>query len=78
MITGSQYEALMEYLSKTPDKDKLNSYLVGNKSNRLSFSGKYNDDLMYNIYDLVSNVREWTQEASGKSYRNVCPFYFFY
>ena len=31
---------------------------------------------MYNIYDLVSNVREWTQEASGKSYRNVRGGYF--
>ena len=55
MITGSQYEALMAHLSKTSDKDKINSYLVGNKTNRLSFSGKYNDDLMYNIYDLASN-----------------------
>ena len=76
MITGSQYEALMDYLSKTSDKDKLNSYLVGNKTNRLSFSGKYNDDLMYNIYDLASNIREWTQEASDKSYRNVRGGYF--
>ena len=76
MITGSQYEALMAHLSKTSDKDKINSYLIGNKTNKLSFSGKYNDDLMYNIYDLVSNVREWTQEASGKSYRNVRGGYF--
>ncbi len=76
MITGSQYEALMAHLSKTSDKDKLNSYLIGNKTNRLSFSGKYNDDLMYNIYDLASNVREWTQEASGKSYRNVRGGYY--
>ena len=76
MITGSQYGALMAHLSKTSDKDKTNSYLIGNKTNKLSFSGKYNDDLMYNIYDLASNVREWTQEASGKSYRNVRGGYF--
>lgn len=76
MITGSQYEALMAHLSKTSDKDKINSYLVGNKTNKLSFSGKYNDDLMYNIYDLASNIREWTQEASGSSYRNVRGGYF--
>ena len=31
---------------------------------------------MYNIYDLASNVREWTQEASGKSYRNVRGGYY--
>lgn len=76
MITGSQYEALMAHLSKTSDKDKINSYLVGNKTNRLSFSGKYNDDLMYNIYDLASNVREWTQEAKGKSNRDVRGGYY--
>ena len=76
MITGSQYDALVSYLSATSYKDKLSSYSIGNKSNRLSFSGKYNDDLIFNIYDLASNVREYTQEASGISYRNIRGGYY--
>lgn len=64
MIWGSQYDAVLNYILEGNDKSKVNA-TTGNHSGSRAATGKYPSDIMNNIFDLSSNVREWTPEANG-------------
>ena len=68
MIWGSQYDAALNYLLTGSDKTKV-TLRTGNHSGARSITGEYPNDIMNNIFDLSSNVREWTVEANSSAYR---------
>ena len=68
MIWGCQYDAMLNYLLEGSDKVKV-TQRTGNHSGTRSVTGEYPNDIMNNIFDLSSNVREWTQEAYYSQYR---------
>ena len=68
MIWGCQYDAMLNFLLEENDKTKVTER-TGNHSNVRSITGEYPNDIMSNIFDLSSNVREWTQEAYSSAYR---------
>lgn len=61
MVWGSQYNSMLNWISTGSEKSKLQATNIGNKSNAQATTGSYSDDKMNNIYDLVSNVVEFTQ-----------------
>lgn len=69
MITGMQYDAMLNWMLKGKDKTKVTALNIGNKSNALSVSGNYSNDKINNIYDLASNAYEVTQESNSYNYR---------
>ena len=73
MITGSQYDAMMNFALLGEDKSKVTDYSLnyGNKTGSIALSGSYEDDKISNIYDLISNTYEHTIEANGNSQRLV-------
>lgn len=62
MIWGCQYDAMLNYVLQGTDKSKVTT-VTGNHSETRALTGQYPTDIMSNIFDLSSNVREWTQEA---------------
>ena len=74
MIWGCQYDAMMRWMqgnniditSKTPidtNRGVVASKHTGGKT------GTSNDDILNNVYDLIGNYIEWTQEALDKDIR---------
>ena len=80
MITGSQYDAMMNFAISGKDKAKVTSTSLeyGNKTGSIAVAGSYENDKISNIYDLISNVYEETIESSGISQRIVRGGAFFY
>ena len=68
MIWGCQYDAMLNYVLQGTDKSKVTT-VTGNHSGTRALTGQYPTDIMSNIFDLSSNVREWTQEADSFAYR---------
>lgn len=68
MIWASQWDTMLNYILKGSDKGKVN-VKTGNHTGSRASTGKFGNDIMNNIFDLGSNVREWTTEASGSSVR---------
>ena len=68
MIWGCQYDATLNYILEGSDNTKV-TQRTGNHSGTRSVTGEYPNDIMNNIFDLSSNVREWTQEAYSSRYR---------
>ena len=73
MIWGSQYDAMLKWMkgngidvtSTTPT-----DLSIGTTSrNTTRVTGTVSKDKLSNIYDLLGNSREWTQEAYGTDYR---------
>lgn len=69
MMSGAEYDAILNFILKGDDKSKLYLTNIGNKSNRIVKSGNYSEDKMCNIYDLASNAYEFTTESYGNDYR---------
>lgn len=68
MITGSQYDAILNYILKGTDKEKVTS-VTGNHTGKREETGEFGNDIMNNIFDLSSNAREWTTEGNSYMYR---------
>ena len=74
MIWGSQYDAMMRWMQgngidvTSNDSAKLNG-AVRNSSNTRVTGAKDSKDILNNIYDLLGNNHEWTQEAGNTIYR---------
>ena len=73
MIWGSQYDAMLKWMkgngidvtSTTPT-----DLSIGTTSrNTTRVTGTVSKDKLSNIYDLLGNIREWTQEAISTAYR---------
>ena len=62
MIWGSQWDAMLNYILEGSDKDKVTK-IIGNHTDKRATTGQFPEDILNNIFDLGSNVREWTQEA---------------
>ena len=68
MIWGSQWDTMLNYILQGTDKEKVTK-ITGNHTGTRAVTGKFGSDIMNNIFDLSSNVREWTQEAYSSVYR---------
>ena len=68
MIWGAQYDTMLNFILEGADKDKVTKR-TGNHTETRSTTGQFGNDIMNNIFDLSSNVREWIQEAYSTSYR---------
>lgn len=69
MVWGSQYDSMLNWILTGIDKSKLQATTYGNKSNVQALTGSYSNDVINNIYDLVANTYEWTQEAYSTNAR---------
>ena len=67
MVTGSQWDTMLNFILTGSDKEKLK--VSGNKTGTTCQTGIYGDDIMNNIFDLNSNQREWTQMAINANSR---------
>ena len=68
MITGSQWDTMLNYILTGSDAEDVTA-ITGNHTGTRASTGQYANDIMNNIFDLSSNVREWTQEANSTSNR---------
>ena len=68
MISGAQYDTMLNFILTGSDKGKVKER-TGNHTGSRAKTGQYGSDIMSNIFDLSSNVREWTSEANGTLYR---------
>ena len=68
MISGSQWDTMLNYILTGSDKEKVTA-ITGNHTGTRSTTGQFGSDIMNNIFDLSSNVREWTTEVNGSSWR---------
>ena len=64
MISGAQYDTMLNFILTGSDKGKVKER-TGNHTGSRAKTGQYGSDIMSNIFDLSSNVREWTSEANG-------------
>ena len=69
MIWGSQWDAMLNWMLKDDDTKEFVTELTGNHTEEIAKTGSYINDLAKNIFDLSSNVAEWTQEGSSTQYR---------
>lgn len=69
MIWGSQYDQMLNWVLNGAEKSKLQATTYGNKTSSQSKTGSYGNDVINNIYDLVANTYEWTQEAYSTNVR---------
>lgn len=69
MIWGSQYDSMLNWVLAGMDKSKLQATTYGNKGNTQALTGSYSNDIINNIYDLVANNYEWTQEVYSTNIR---------
>ena len=60
MMWSSQKDAVLNFILKGNDSSKVTQQNIGNKTNKISTSGQFSQDKMSNIYDLASNVYEFT------------------
>ena len=68
MISGSQWDTMLNFILEGTDKEKIKE-VTGNHTGTRAKTGQFGSDIMNNIFDLSSNVREWTSEAYSSSYR---------
>ena len=68
MISGSQWDRMLNFILEGSDKEKVTA-IIGNHTGTREETGEFGDDIMNNIFDLGSNVREWTTEAYGSTNR---------
>ena len=68
MITGSQWDTMLNFILTGSDKNKVTA-VTGNHTGTREETGLFGSDIMSNIFDLGSNVREWTLEANSSTYR---------
>ena len=68
MIWGTQYDTMLNFILEGSDKEKVKKR-TGNHTGTRSTTGQFGNDIMNNIFDLSSNIREWTQEANSTSLR---------
>lgn len=68
MIWGSQYDAMLNW-ALTGNEANMVFDRTGNHSDSRATTGRWGSDIMNNIFDLSSNIFEWTQEAVYASYR---------
>ena len=64
MIWGSQYDAMLNWLSDGENALKIKETNDENHNKSLSVAGSMISDKWKNIYDLEGNLREWTLECS--------------
>ena len=70
MIWGSQYEAMLNWVL-TGDEADMVFERTGNHSGYRAKTGRWGSDIMNNIFDLSSNILEWTQEAANTGTRSA-------
>lgn len=70
MITGSQWDTMLNFILSGSDKNKVTA-VNGNHTGTREETGLFGNDIMSNIFDLSSNVREWTLEANLSTSRVV-------
>ena len=68
MITGSQWDTMLNFILTGSDKNKVTA-VTGNHTGTREETGLFGSDIMSNIFDLGSNVREWTLEANSSTGR---------
>ena len=61
LITGTQWDMIMKFLSNKTDYSDMKSTSWGNYYN-VSLGGK--EKLKKSLYDIAENLWEWTQEIS--------------
>ena len=71
MIWGSQWDAMLNWMLKDENTRNFVTEVTGNHDDKVATTGSYTNDLAKNIFDLSSNVGEWTQEGSGTAYREI-------
>ena len=71
MIWGSQWDAMLNWMLKDDNTKEFVTRVAGNHTDKVEETGSYSDDLAKNIFDLSSNVGEWTQEGYGTNYRQI-------
>ena len=71
MITGSQWDTMLNFILTGSDKEKV-TLRTGNHTGSVAGTGQFGNDIMSNIFDLSSNVRERTQEANSSTFRACC------
>ena len=69
MIWGSQYDSMLNWVLTGLDKSKLQATTYGNRTNSQALTGSYSNDVINNIYDLMANDYEWTQEVYSTNIR---------
>ena len=73
MIWGSQWDAMLRWM-KNNDIDVTG--LIPKDYNQTRITGGANKDKLNNVYDLLGNSLEWTQEANNTSYRVIRGGYY--
>ena len=68
MITGSGWDTMLNFILTGSDKEKVKA-ITGNHTGTRAKTGQFGSDIMNNIFDLSSNVREWTSEAYSSTRR---------
>lgn len=63
MMSGTSYDAIINFILRGEDKELITNTNLGNKTNEIAVSGHFEDDKMNNIYDLASNAFEFTTES---------------
>ena len=71
MVWGSQWDAMMNWMLEDENTKDFVTKITGNHEDAVAQTGSYTDDLAKNIFDLSSNMAEWTQEGSGTTYREI-------
>ena len=71
MIWGSQYDAMINWANTGSDSKKLTENNNGKHKGSAEASGAYSNDRINNIYDLESNLFEWTIEANDVFYKTA-------
>lgn len=69
MIWGSQYDSMLNWVLEGVEKSKLQATTYGNRTNAQTVTGNYSNDVINNIYDLMANDYEWTQECHSTNVR---------
>ena len=68
MIWGAQWDQACIFALNGNDKNTIITR-TGNHTGTLAPAGWFGNDIANNIFDLSSNLQDWTQEAHGTFYR---------